>query len=62
MLDGDLYFMRRGTGSYVEVIRVVEIQIVAAVLAPGKMRTIDINDRHVSHSHSHADTLREVTR
>ena len=49
-------------GSYVEATRVVETPIVAAVLAPGKMRRIDINDLHVSLAHSHADTLRETAR
>ena len=57
MLDGELSFMRRDTGSYVEATRVVETPIAAAVLAPGKMRRIDINDLHVSLAHSHADTL-----
>ena len=61
MLDGDLSFMRRDAGSYVEATRVVETPIVAAVLAPGKMR-IYINDLHVSLAHSHADTLRETAR
>ena len=62
MLDGDLSFMRRDVGSYVEATRIVETPIVAAVLAPGKMRTIDINDLHVSLTHSHADTLHEMAR
>ena len=62
MLDGDLSFMRRDAGSYVEVTRIAETPIAAAVLAPGKMREIDINDLHVSLAHSHADTLRETAR
>ena len=62
MLDGDLSFMRRDAGSYVEATRVVETPIVAAELATGKMRRTDINDLHVSPAHSHADTLRETAR
>ena len=62
MLDGELSFMRRDAGSYVEATRIAETPITAAVLAPGKMRGIDINDLHVSPAHSHADTLRETAR
>ena len=62
MLDGVLSFLRRDAGSSVEATRVVETPIVAAVLAPGKMRRIDVNDLHVSLAHSHADTLRETAR
>lgn len=62
MLDGDLSFMRRDAGSYVEAITIVETPIAAAVLAPGKMRRIDMNDLHVSLAHSHADTLLETAR
>ena len=62
MLDRTLSFLRRDAGSYVEATRVVETPIVAAELAPGKMRRTDINDLHVSPAHSHADTLRETAR
>ena len=62
MLNGDLSFMRRDAGSYVEATRIVKTPFAAAVLAPGKMRKIDINDLHVSLAHSHADTLRETAR
>ena len=62
MLDGVLSFLRRDAGSYVEATRVVETPIVVAVLAPGEMRRIDINDLYVSLAHSHADTLRETAR
>ena len=55
-------FMRRDASSYVEVTRIAETPIAAAVLAPGKMRKIDINDLHVSLAHSHADILRETAR
>ena len=58
----NLSFMRRDAGSYVEATRIAETPIAAAVLAPGKMRGIDINDLHVSPAHSHADTLRETAR
>ena len=47
---------------FVEAIKVVEIPISAAVLAPGRMRRIDVNDLHVSLAHSHAVTLRESAR
>ena len=46
--------MRRDAGSYVEATRVVETPIAAAVLAPGKMRRIGIDDVHVSLAHSRA--------
>ena len=36
MLDGDLSFMRRDAGSYVEVTRIAETPIAAAVLAPAR--------------------------
>ena len=62
MLDGILSFLRRDAGSYVDANRVVETPIAAAILAPGKMRRIDINDDDVSLAHSHADTLREAAR
>ena len=55
-------FMRRDASSYVEVTRIAETPIAAAVLAPGNMRKIDINDLHVSLAHSHAATLRETAR
>ena len=53
MLDGDLSFMRRDTGSYVDVTRIAETPIAAAELTPGKMRGIDINHLHVSLSLIH---------
>ena len=62
LLGGGLSFMRRDAGSYIQATRTVETPIAAAVLAPGKMRRIDINDLHVSLAHSHADTLRETAR
>ena len=62
MLDGVLSFLRGDAGSFVEATRVVETPIATAVLAPGMMRRIDINDLHVSLAHSHADTLRESAR
>ena len=49
-------------GSYVEANRIADAPIAAAVMAPGKMKRIDINDVHASHAHSHADTLRETAR
>ena len=61
ILDGVLS-LRRDAGSYVEATRVVETPIAAAVLAPGKLRRIDINDLHVCLAHFHADTLRETAR
>ena len=48
MLDEVLSILRRDAGSFVEATRVVESPIAAAVMAPGKMRRIDINDLHVS--------------
>ena len=36
MLDGDLSFMRGDAGSYVEVTRIAETPIAAAVLAPAR--------------------------
>ena len=61
MLDGVLSFLRRDAWSYVEATRVVETPMIsAAILAPGKMNINDINDLHVSLSHSHADILRET--
>ena len=57
MLDGVLSFLRWDAGSFVEVTRVVETPIAAAVLTPGKMRRIDIDYLHVSLAYSHADTL-----
>ena len=62
MLDGVFSFLRRDAGSYIEATRVVETLTVAAVLAPGKMKRIDLNDLHVSLAHSHADILRETAR
>ncbi|CAM9723590.1 unnamed protein product, partial [Laminaria digitata] len=62
MLEGSLSFVRRDTGSYVEDTRVINDPIAAAVLAPGKMRRMDINDLHVSLAHSHTETLRETAR
>ena len=44
MLDGQLPFMRRDAGSYVDVTRIVGTPISALALAPGKMRRVDIND------------------
>lgn len=46
MLDGQLSFVLRDAGSYVGAARIVETLIAAAVLAPGKMRRIDVNDLH----------------
>ena len=62
MLNGGLSFLRGEARSFVEATRVVETPIVAAVLAPRKMRLIDLNDVHVSLAHSHADILRETAR
>ena len=62
MLDGVLSFLRKNVGSYVEATRVVETPSAAAVLAPGKMRRLDLNYLRVSLAHSHADTLRETAR
>ena len=39
-----------------------DLVVAAAVLAPGKMPRIDINDPHVALTHSHADTCRETAR
>ena len=60
ILSGSLSFVRRGTVSCIEATRVVEDPIAAAVLVPGKMHRMDINDLHVSLAHSHAETLRET--
>ena len=54
LLDGDFSFMRRDAGSYVEASRIADAPITAAVIAPGKMKRIDINDLHVSLAQSHA--------
>lgn len=62
MLDGDLSFMHRDAGSYVEASRIVEPPIAANVLAPDEMRRIDISDVHVFFAHSNADILRETAR
>ena len=56
MMDGVLSFLRRDAGSYVEATRVVETPIVAAELAPGKMRRTDT----VSYTHLTLPTNREV--
>lgn len=53
--------MRRDAGSYVEATRNVETLTAAAVLAPGNMRRIDINDLYVSLAPSHADSLRTTS-
>ena len=62
MLDGHLSFMRKDAGSYVDPTRIVENPIAAAVLAPKKMRRIDIYPLHVSLAHFHANTLRDPAR
>ena len=62
MLDGVLSFLRRDAGSFVEATRVVDTPIAAAVLAPGRVRRIDINDLRVFLAHSHADIFRESAR
>ena len=62
LLDGQLSFMRRDAGSYVDATLVVKTPIVAAFLAPGKMRRIDIYNLHVSLAHSHTDTVCETAR
>ena len=62
MVDGVWSILRGDAGSFVEAIRVVETPIAAVVLAPGKMRRIDVNDLHVSLAHSQADILRGTAR
>ena len=57
LLDGQLSFMRRDAGSYIDATRMIGIPIAGAVLAPAKILRIDINDLHVCLSHSHADTF-----
>ena len=58
MLDRVRSLLRGDAGSFVEATRVVEASIATAVLAPGRMRRIDINDLHVSLPHFYADTFR----
>ncbi|CAN0297573.1 unnamed protein product, partial [Scytosiphon promiscuus] len=63
LLNGSLSFVRTDSGSYLRATRVnADAAIAAAVLAPGRMQHIDINDLHVSLAHSHAVTLRETAR
>ena len=62
MLRGQMSFMRRGAGSYVDATRIVETPIADAVLAPKKMRRINNHDYNVSLALSPADTLRETAR
>ena len=58
---GKLTFPRGESGSYVKMTRIRHDLVVAtAVLAPGKMPRIDINDLHVAVAHLHADTCRET--
>lgn len=62
MLGGSLSFVHRDVDCYVEATRVVNDPISAAVLTPGKITRIDINDLHVSLAHFHAETLRKTAR
>ena len=62
LLDARLSFLRRDAESYVTASRIADARIAAAVIAPGKMKGIDINDLHVSLTFSHADLLRVTAR
>lgn len=56
-LDDSLSFVRRNTGSYVQATRVMNDPIAAAVLVPGILACMGINDLKVSLTYSHAETL-----
>ena len=62
LLDGDLTFSFKGAGFYVEASRIADTPIAAAVIAPGMMMRVGINDLRVSSDYSHSDTLRETAR
>ena len=60
--DGELTFPCRDAGSYVEASTIADAPNAVAMLAPGKIMRIDINDRHVSFALSHGDALGETAR
>ena len=67
MFRGRVRFDKERNGNYVQATRVAKGSrgppaMVAAVMRPGRQRSININDMHYSLGHANDDTLRETAK